>query len=222
MDRSIGVRFILPVMQMDKIKLLLTFILWCCVWPAWSAERSILVLGDSLSAAYGIEMQEGWVNLLQQRLAERHPAWRVINASISGDTTAGGLSRLPPLLEQHSPHIVILELGSNDGLRGLNFRQLRQNLQAMIDAVEQHGGKVLLVGGRLPPNYGAAYSEAFHNLYKELATARSLPLVPFLLDGVAQDRNLMLADGYHPSREAQTRILQNVWPVLEGMLESML
>ncbi|MEN8179956.1 MAG: arylesterase [Pseudomonadota bacterium] len=201
-----------------KIKLILCVILLWSVLPAWSAERSILVLGDSLSAAYGIDTDAGWVNLLQQRLSERQPAWRVINGSITGDTTAGGLSRLPPLLEQHQPEIVIIELGSNDGLRGLSFRQLRKNQLEMIDAVEESGGQVLLIGGRLPPNYGAAYIEAFHQLFRGVAEVRSLPLVPFLLEGVAQDRNLMQADGYHPAEVAQPRLLENVWLVLEALL----
>ena len=163
-----------------KIKVILCVILLWSGLPAWSAERSILVLGDSLSAAYGIDADAGWVNLLQQRLGERQFSWRVINGSITGDTTAGGLSRLPPLLEQHRPEIVIIELGSNDGLRGLSFRQMRNNLLEMIDDIEASGGQVVLIGGRLPPNYGAAYTQAFHQLFLEVAEARSLPLVPFL------------------------------------------
>lgn len=231
MDRSLVVRFILTLYEvlvvnprvltdsmMFKIRVILCLILFGCSLPACSAERSILVLGDSLSAAYGIDTHLGWVNLLQQRISERQLSWRVINGSVTGDTTAGGLSRLPPLLEQHQPAIVIIELGSNDGLRGLSFRQMRENLLAMIEAVEVSGGQVVLIGGRLPPNYGAAYTEAFQQLYRELAEARSLPLVPFLMEGVAQDRSLMQADGYHPSAKAQPRLLENVWPLLEALL----
>ncbi|MGD8588716.1 MAG: arylesterase [Chromatiales bacterium] len=186
--------------------------------PLWATQRTILVLGDSLSAAYGIDAERGWVNLLRQRLALRDEVWNVVNRSISGDTTAGGLARLPPLLEQYRPSIVIIELGSNDGLRGLSFKQMRSNLQAMIDAAETAGGQVLLVGGRLPPNYGAAYTELFHQSFRELAQVNRLPLVPFLLEGVAQDRSLMQADGYHPNAQAQPLLLENVWNPLQGIL----
>lgn len=205
--------------MMRKIHhLLLWVVLLGAILPAWSAERSILVLGDSLSAGYGIEVDQGWVNLLRQRLQSTDPPWRVVNGSVTGDTTAGGLSRLPALLERYRPEIVIIELGSNDGLRGLSFKQLRKNLLAMIALVDSGGGRVLLIGGRLPPNYGEAYSEAFHRLFMEVAAARSLPLVPFLLEGVAQDRGLMQADGYHPEAQAQPLMLENVWPVLVPML----
>lgn len=203
---------------MQKVRTLLIYLLLCCAFPAGAAERTILVLGDSLSAGYGIDAQAGWVNLLRQRLETRALTWQVVNRSISGDTAAGGLARLPDLLQQYQPQIVIIELGSNDGLRGLSFSQLRENLQAMIKAVEAAGGRVVLVGGRLPPNYGAAYAEAFHQLFREIAQAQGLPLVPFLLEQVAQDRSLMQSDGYHPNETAQPRLLENVWPVLEGLL----
>ncbi len=203
---------------MKKLQSLFWVMLFIVTTSAGSVDRPILVLGDSLSAAYGIRVDAGWVSLLQKRLDERRLPWRVINGSVTGDTTAGGLSRLPNLLKQHDPAIVIIELGSNDGLRGLSFKQLRNNLNEMIDAVEHHGGRVMLVGGRLPPNYGAAYTEAFHRLFHEVAAERSLPLVPFLLDGVALDPGLMQADGYHPAAQAQSRLLENVWPVLEKML----
>jgi len=200
----------------------LNVILWLLLclgsMPSWAAQRTILVVGDSLSAGYGIDADSGWVNLLRRRLATRDDAWQLVNRSISGDTTAGGLARLTPLIAQYRPQIVILELGSNDGLRGLSFEQMRGNLQAMIDAVEAAGGRVLLVGGRLPPNYGAAYAEAFHRSFRKLAEANDLPLVPFLLEGVAQERSLMQADGYHPNAAAQPRLLDNVWGVLEPML----
>jgi acyl-CoA thioesterase-1 len=178
----------------------------------------MLVLGDSLSAGYGIDVEAGWVNLLRQRLHSQAQPWRVINRSISGDTTAGGRARLPALLEEYQPQIVIIELGSNDGLRGFSFRQMRENLHAMIEAVETSGGQVVLVGGRLPPNYGAAYAEAFHALFKEVAQAKQVPLVPFLLEQVALDRSLMQSDGYHPNEAAQPRLLETVWPVLKTVL----
>ncbi|MDJ0805457.1 MAG: arylesterase, partial [Gammaproteobacteria bacterium] len=160
---------------MKKLQSLFWVMLFIVTTSAGSVDRPILVLGDSLSAAYGIRVDAGWVSLLQKRLDERRLPWRVINGSVTGDTTAGGLSRLPNLLKQHDPAIVIIELGSNDGLRGLSFKQLRNNLNEMIDAVEHHGGRVMLVGGRLPPNYGAAYTEAFHRLFHEVAAERSLP-----------------------------------------------
>ena len=178
----------------------------------------MLVVGDSLSAGYGIDVDAGWVNLLRRRLASQEAHWRVVNRSISGDTTAGGLARLPALLEQFRPDIVIIELGSNDGLRGLSFKQMQANLQAMIDASRAAGGWVLLVGGRLPPNYGAVYTQAFYDSFQELAQANQVPLVPFLLEGVAQDRSLMQADGYHPNAKAQPRLLENVWSVLKKAL----
>jgi acyl-CoA thioesterase-1 len=203
---------------MQKVRTLLIYLLLCCAFPAGAVERTILVLGDSLSAGYGIDAEAGWVNLLRQRLSVRDATWQVINQSISGDTTAGGLARLPPLLQQYQPQIVIIELGSNDGLRGLAFSQLRENLQAMIKAVEAAGGRVVLVGGRLPPNYGAAYAESFHQLFREIAEVHGTPLIPFLLEQVAQDRSLMQSDGYHPNAAAQPRLLENVWPVLERLL----
>ena len=203
---------------MSKFSAFLLILLCIGNAPLWAKESTILVVGDSLSAGYGIDAEAGWVNLLRRRLAAQAASWRVINRSISGDTTAGGLARLPPLLEQYRPDIVIIELGSNDGLRGLSFEQMKANLQAMIDASRAAGGRVLLVGGRLPPNYGKAYTEAFHRSFQQLAQANQLPLVPFLLEGVALDRSLMQADGYHPNAKAQPRLMENVWSVLKGVM----
>ncbi len=203
---------------MIKIKALTFCVFLLSSLPGMAAEPSLLILGDSLSAAYGIDTRLGWVNLLQQRLAGHNPHWRVINGSISGDTTSGGLARLPGLLQQHRPELVIIALGSNDGLRGFGFNQIQQNLTRMVEAVEEENGRVLLVGSRLPPNYGAAYTEAFFQLFKQVAQSKQLPLVPFLLAGVAEDRSLVQADGLHPTAEAQTRILENVWPVLAPLL----
>ena len=150
-------------------------------------ERSLLVLGDSLSAAYGIPREAGWVQLLERRLAALRPPWRLVNASISGETTAGGLTRLPRLLERHRPRLVIIELGSNDGLRGLSLARMEENLHAMIGLARARGARVLLVGGRLPPNYGEAYATAFRQGFQALAESEQVALVPFLLAGVAGD-----------------------------------
>jgi len=200
------------------MKLVLCSILVSLAFSATAGGRTLLVLGDSLSAGYGIDPRQGWVNLLQQRLDQAGGQWRVVNASISGDTTAGGLARLPSLLKRHRPHLVVIELGSNDGLRGLTFKQLRANLHQMIQDAQAAGATVLLIGARIPPNYGEIYAKAFHQVFHEVARAETVPLVPFLLDGVAQDRALMQADGYHPTAEAQPRLLANVWPLLHPML----
>ncbi len=189
--------------------------------PAARADAAppvILVLGDSLSAAYGIALADGWVALLQGRLRERGLDWRVVNAGLSGDTTAGGLTRLPELLKRHRPAILIVELGANDGLRGLKPTVVRDNLARIIQAGRAAGSRVLLTGIQLPPNYGAAYNQAFQAVFQDLAAAQGVPLVPGLLAGVAEDRVLMQADGVHPGAAAQPRILDNVWPVLEPLL----
>ncbi|SHE37168.1 acyl-CoA thioesterase-1 [Modicisalibacter ilicicola DSM 19980] len=187
------------------------------VWAsaANAASTTLLVLGDSLSAAYGIEREAGWVNLLRQRLGDDV---KVVNASISGETTAGGETRLPELLRQHAPDIVLIELGGNDGLRGLSPQQMRGNLSSMIEASQRAEAKVLLVGIEIPPNYGQAYTRAFRSVYRGLAEKYGVPLVPFLLDGIALDDGLMQDDGIHPTAEAQPRMLENVWPKLEPLL----
>src|SRR4030042_493718 len=180
---------------------------------------SILVVGDSLSAGYGIEMRNGWVTLLQQRLIKKGYPHAVVNASISGDTTAGGRARLPAALDRHRPRIVILELGGNDGLRGLSLRETRANLDALIQAAPSAGAQVLLVGIHLPPNYGPEFTRQFHAIYSELARAHDTALVPFLLEGVALAPGLMHPDGIHPRAAAQPRLLDNVWPHLEPLLK---
>lgn len=184
-----------------------------------ASAPSILVVGDSLSAGYGIEMRNGWVTLLQQRLINQGYPHAVINASISGDTTAGGRARLPAALNRHRPQIVILELGGNDGLRGLSLRETRANLEAMIRAVQSAGAQVLLVGIHLPSNYGPEFTRKFHAIYSELARAHNTALVPFLLEGVALTPGLMQPDGIHPRADAQPRLLDNVWPYLEPLLK---
>ena len=200
------------------MKYLISVFLLAGVLPLSASEPVILVLGDSLSAAFGIDRKVGWVSLLQKRLDSLGGDWQVVNAGISGDTTAGGLSRLPRLLELHRPQLVVLELGSNDGLRGFGFDQIRSNLQRMISLSRDAGADVLLVGARLPPNYGAAYADSFHQLFLDVAEREQVALVPFLLEGVARDPSLMQADGYHPNAAAQPRLLENVWPQLEPLL----
>jgi len=182
------------------------------------AAGTILVVGDSLSAGYGIDKQRGWVALLQQRLQQESPGYRVVNASISGDTTRGGLSRLPAALKRESPAILILELGANDGLRGFAPGQTQDNLRGMIQQARDVGASVLLLGIKLPANYGPVYGEKFHRVYLELADEMQIALVPFFLEGVAETRALMQADGVHPGVEAQPRILDNVWAGLAPLL----
>lgn len=185
---------------------------------AQAQAPTLLVLGDSLSAAYGLDADAGWVSLLQQRLEAQGPGYLVVNASVSGETTAGGLSRLPRLLEQHRPQVLVIALGANDGLRGFPFDTIRANLTRMIELAHGSGSRVLLVGIRLPPNYGAAYTEGFQAVFREVAAAQQVPLLPLLLAGV-EGRAMMQADGLHPRAEAQPRILDNVWPELEPLLE---
>lgn len=178
---------------------------------------TLLVLGDSLSAGYGVPAGSGWVDLLRQRLRDKGLDWTVVNASITGDTTRGGLSRLAAALARHRPRVVIIELGGNDGLRGFPLTQIRANLRKLVQLSRQSGAKVLLLGVRLPPNYGE-YAERFHALYHEVAEAEAVPLVAFFMEGVAENRELMQADGIHPSAAAQPRLLDNVWPALRPLL----
>ena len=186
---------------------------------ASAAEPVVLVVGDSLSAGYGVAVDSTWVALLQKRLAAQGYGYRVVNASISGDTTGGARARLPRALELHDPAIVILELGGNDGLRGLPLRQVRENFEFLIERSQAAGAKVVLVGMRMPPNYGAAYADGFHALYGGLAKRYGTPLLGFFLEGVALDEKLMQADGIHPTAAAQPRLLDNLWPVLSQVLE---
>ena len=179
----------------------------------------ILVLGDSLSAGYGISTNSGWVALLQQRLKQQGYPQRVVNASISGDTTSGGLARLAQALSQHRPQLLILELGANDGLRGLSLEEMRRNLAAIINKSREQGATSLLVGVRLPPNYGALYVKKFHDVYRELARNHNVAFVPYLLAGVGGDAELIQTDGLHPRGNAQGLILDNVWPHLLPILK---
>ena len=186
--------------------------------PLSAPDPVILVLGDSLSAGFGIDRGQGWVRLLEQRLAAQGLRYRLVNASISGETTAGGRSRLPRLLNEHRPQILILELGANDGLRGLSLGVMRDNLRDMVRLGRQADARVLVTGLRLPPNYGASYIDGFQAVFREVATAEGVPLVPDFLAGVVEDRALMQADDVHPNALAQPRILDNVWPGLAPLL----
>ncbi|HES76020.1 MAG TPA: arylesterase [bacterium] len=185
--------------------------------PVSSPHPTLLVLGDSLSAAHNIPEKQGWVTLMSERLASTPPAWTVMNASVSGETSSGGLSRLPHLLKQHQPQWVMLELGANDGLRGLPLKYTRANLQKVIQLCQASGAKVILIGIMLPPNYGSAYRDPFALMYRELAEQNQLPLVPFLLEGIANDPRLMQPDGLHPNAAAQGKIFDNVWRVAEPL-----
>jgi acyl-CoA thioesterase-1 len=186
---------------------------------AYSAPKTVLVVGDSLSAEYGLARGTGWVALLGQRLQADKISANIVNASISGDTTAGGLSRLPALLQQHHPSVVVLELGANDGLRGLPVKSAETNLRTMIDMAEKAHAKVLLVGMRMPPNYGRAYTERFAGMYKDLSKQEKVPLVPFMLDGVAQEPANFQADRLHPVANAHPTILNNIWPQLAPLIK---
>ena len=186
-----------------------------------SADPLILVVGDSLSAEYGLKRGEGWVSLLERRIADQRIAASVVNASISGDTTSGGRSRLPALLAQHKPTHVILELGGNDALRGLPLKSTEDNLNQMTRAAQAAGAKVLLVGMQVPPNYGGDYTRKFEALFQSVAAANKAALVPFLLKGVADAQEapaLFQADRIHPAAVAQPRMLDNVWPELKKLL----
>ncbi|HWM41004.1 MAG TPA: arylesterase [Burkholderiales bacterium] len=184
-----------------------------------AAEKSILVLGDSLSAAYGIPRNRGWVALLEERLKRERPDYIVVNASISGETSGGGRARLRPLLEKHRPAVMILELGGNDGLRGMSATQIRTNLTAIIREAQTSGARVLLAGVKMPPNYGEVYSQSFEAVFRELARTHSIALVPFLLEDFADKPEFFLADRLHPSEAAQPLMLERVWPVLRPLLK---
>lgn len=192
----------------------------CCFFSSTHlfAKPTILVVGDSLSAAYQMAPHNGWVVLLENKLKKEFPEVKVINSSIVGDTTGGGVQRLPKELKQHQPDIVILELGGNDGLRGLPTATIKANLKSMIELCLDHKAKVLLIGMRLPPNYGVTYTEQFAKNYAQLSEAFSLPLVPFFLENVALKPNLMLEDRIHPTAQAQSILLENIWPSLEPLL----
>lgn len=195
------------------------FIALCLALSSPSQAASILVFGDSISAGYGLRADEAWPSLLQKRLTAAGYPHQVINASVSGETSAGGLARLPAALQQHKPDIVLLELGTNDGLRGQSLKTVQYNLETMIVASQQAGAKVVVIGMRLPPNYGPEYTEKFRNLFNVVAQARHTALVPFLLEGFADKPTMFQHDGIHPIASAQSTIVDTVWPVLKPLLE---
>jgi acyl-CoA thioesterase I len=202
------------------ITTLLFFIVLSASAAVAAAEKSILVVGDSLSAAYGIPRNRGWVALLEERLKREHPDYIVVNASISGDTSGGGRARLKPLLERHRPTVMILELGANDGLRGLPPAQLRTNLGAMIQDAQAQGARVLLLGVKMPPNYGEDYTKAFEAVFRDVAKAHRTALVPFLMEDFAEKPEFFLPDRIHPTEAAQPLMLERVWPALRTLLKS--
>jgi len=184
-----------------------------------ASDHTILVLGDSLSAALGIRPEQGWVALLAQRLQAQGYGYQIVNASVSGETTSGGLERLPRALQLHQPGTVILELGANDGLRGLPVDETRENLAHMVRLSQAAGARVLLVGMRIPPNYGPRYTEQFARMFPELANQYHLPLVPFLLEKVALDPTRMQQDGMHPNARGEPPVLDTLWPYLKPLLK---
>ncbi|MEW6688784.1 MAG: arylesterase [Pseudomonadota bacterium] len=200
-----------------RIVLALWFICLASAAPAASG-KTVLVYGDSLSAAYGMPQQLGWVALLGQRLKRERPDYSVVNASISGETTAGGRARFGKALERHRPAVVVLELGANDGLRGLPVAEMRKNLGAMIERAQKAGARVLLVGMRLPPNYGIPYTHAFEQAFAELAKRHRAAFLPFLLEGVGGQEELFQPDRIHPTERAQPAVLDNVWAKLKPLL----
>jgi acyl-CoA thioesterase-1 len=200
---------------MKKIQLLVMLIVFI-THSAWA--KNLLVLGDSLSAAYNMQPAQGWVALMDAKVAQTHPDIKVINASISGETTSGGLTRLPALIDRHQPDYIVLELAANDGLRGLPLKQVEKNISQLITLSQAANAKVLLVGVRLPTNYGPRYTQKFFNLFESLATKYQTFRVPFLMENVALEPSLMQADRLHPNEKAQPIILENVLPQLTAML----
>lgn len=201
----------------SSITKLVVLILVAALQPAHATDpaRTLLVVGDSLSAGFGLEPGQGWVTLLQDRLDAKGYGYRVVNASISGDTTTGGLSRLPRALKIHRPSIVLIELGGNDGLRGTPIAVIRKNMTEMIRLSREAGARVVLAGIQMPPNYGARYTAEFRTVFREIARTQKVPLIGFILDGVALERTLMQADGIHPNAAGQAQLLENAWPALE-------
>lgn len=194
------------------------FVIYLLSFPVHAQEKKILILGDSLSAAYGIPVDDGWVSLLEQRLVRQNFEYKVVNVSISGETTLGVKTRLEKLLNEYSPEIVIIELGANDGLRGFTLSEIEQNLSDIVNAIKQTDAAVLLVPMQLPPNYGAAYNQRFMSIYESVSEKQEISLSPFILKDIAQHAELMQADGLHPVKEAQAMMLDNLWPSLEPLI----
>ena len=200
-------------------RLLFAVIVSLMSMSAMAKPPVIIVLGDSISAGYGIEVDEGWVALLQKKLLETKSNYSISNASISGDTTAGGLARIDPILTVNKPAIVLLQLGANDGLRGLSPVEMKNNLAEIVHRAQKSGAKVILLGMKIPPNYGKRYVDLFYNVYPQLAKDLNIPFVPFLLEDVALNKNLMQADGLHPNAKAQPILADKVEPYLFPLLK---
>lgn len=209
-------------MQISKVLFSLskTFgIITICSLPAFASAKTILILGDSLSAGYGIDAKQGWVNLLQQRLDQQYPKQhKVVNASVSGETTSGALARLPKLLQTHRPDVVVIELGGNDGLRGQPPQIIQKNLANLIQHSQKAKAKVVIFGMKMPPNYGSAYSKAFENNYKVVSQQYKVKLLPFFMEGIAGNKQLMQKDLIHPNAKAQPILLNNAYPYIKGAL----
>lgn len=195
------------------------FLLSLCLIPLGVSAKTIMILGDSLSAGYGIQPQQGWVHLLQKRLEQQYPKQhKVVNASVSGETTSGALARLPKLLQTHRPDLVVIELGGNDGLRGQPPQMIQKNLASLIQQSQKAKAKVIVFGMKMPPNYGQAYSKAFENNYKVVSQQYKVKLLPFFMQGVAGNKTLMQKDLIHPNAKAQTILLNNAYPYIKGAL----
>ncbi len=209
-------------MQISKVLFSLskTFgIITICSLPAFASAKTILILGDSLSAGYGIDAKQGWVNLLQQRLDQQYPKQhKVVNASVSGETTSGALARLPKLLQTYQPEIVVIELGGNDGLRGQPHQMIQKNLAQLVQLSQKQKASVLLFGMKIPPNYGTAYSSAFEKNYKVVSQQYKVKLLPFFLEGIAGHKNLIQNDQIHPNAKAQPILLNLAYPYIKGAL----
>ncbi|HEY3486583.1 MAG TPA: arylesterase [Gammaproteobacteria bacterium] len=199
---------------------ILFFVVALCGMPMANAATKILVLGDSLSAAYNIPLERGWVVLLQQRLSRTYPGTEVINASISGETAANAVRRLPALLVRHTPDVLVIELGGNDGLRGFKLAQIRQSLQSLIDMGKGAGTEIVLAGMQLHPNYGPKFNQQFRELYRQLAVLNKIHLVPLMLQNIGDSLQKMQADATHPTAEAQPEVLENMWPAIEQAIKS--
>ena len=190
-----------------------------CLSPTWVFAKTVMVLGDSISAGYGIEPQQAWVNLLQKRLDQQYPKQhKVVNASVSGETTSGALARLPKLLQTHKPNVVVIELGGNDGLRGQPPQMIQKNLAQLIQQSQKANATVVVLGMKMPPNYGTAYSKAFENNYKVVSQQYKVKLLPFFLEGVAGNKSLMQKDLVHPNAKAQSILLNLAYPYVKGAL----
>lgn len=190
-----------------------------CLSPTWVFAKTVMVLGDSISAGYGIEPQQAWVNLLQKRLDQQYPKQhKVVNASVSGETTSGALARLPKLLQTHKPNVVVIELGGNDGLRGQPPQMIQKNLAQLIQQSQKANATVVVLGMKMPPNYGTAYSKAFENNYKVVSQQYKVKLLPFFLEGIAGNKSLMQKDLVHPNGKAQPILLNLAYPYIKGAL----